>query len=137
MFLSVESDGNDEHGMQWKGLKSLISLEFTGMPKLVSLPLGLQHVTSLRRLQISDCSSLMAIPEWICNWASLELFTISRCNGLTSLPEAMSRLTSLKKLTIQDCPILLRRCEQERGEDWPKIAHIPELLFLPWSLVRD
>ncbi|XP_042954991.1 putative disease resistance protein RGA4 isoform X2 [Carya illinoinensis] len=109
--------GNDEHGMQWKGLKSLISLEFTGMPKLVSLPLGLQHVTSLRRLQISDCSSLMAIPEWICNWASLELFTISRCNGLTSLPEAMSRLTSLKKLTIQDCPILLRRCEQERGND--------------------
>ncbi|KAG6632391.1 hypothetical protein CIPAW_13G156100 [Carya illinoinensis] len=110
-------EGNDEHGMQWKGLKSLISLEFTGMPKLVSLPLGLQHVTSLRRLQISDCSSLMAIPEWICNWASLELFTISRCNGLTSLPEAMSRLTSLKKLTIQDCPILLRRCEQERGND--------------------
>ncbi|XP_042954992.1 putative disease resistance protein RGA3 [Carya illinoinensis] len=125
--------GNDEHGMQWKGLKSLISLGFTGMPKLVSLPLGLQHVTSLRRLQISDCSSLLAIPEWICNWASLEEFTISKCSGLTSLPEAMSRLTSLKTLKIYDCPILLRRCEQERGEDWPKIAHIPKLDFrLPY-----
>ncbi|KAG7950877.1 hypothetical protein I3843_13G138400 [Carya illinoinensis] len=117
--------GNDEHGMQWKGLKSLISLVFMGMPKLVSLPLGLQHVTTLRELQISDCSSLMAIPEWICNWASLEQFTINTCSGLTSLPEAMSRLTSLEMLRILDCPILLRRCEQERGEDWPKIAHIP------------
>ncbi|XP_035541056.1 putative disease resistance protein RGA4 [Juglans regia] len=121
--------GNDEHVMQWKGLKSLISLNFQSIPKLVSLPLGLQHVTTLQELRISDCSSLMTMPEWICNWASLERFTISRCSGLTSLPEAMSRLTSLKVLTIHDCPILLQRCEQDGGEDWPKIAHIPKLEY--------
>ncbi|KAG7950871.1 hypothetical protein I3843_13G137800 [Carya illinoinensis] len=114
------------NGMQWKGLKSLISLEFDRIPKLVSLPLGLQHVTTIRELKISHCSSLMAIPEWIRNWSSLEQFTISECSGLTSLPEAMSRLTSLKMLEIRYCPILKRRCEQERGEDWPKIARIPE-----------
>ncbi|KAG6682721.1 hypothetical protein I3842_13G156700 [Carya illinoinensis] len=125
--------GNDEHDMQWKGLKSLISLKFSGMSKLVSLPLGLQHVTTLRELEISDCSSLVVIPEWICNWASLEQLTIYSCSGLTSLPEAMSWLTSLKTLEIQACPILLRRCELG-GEDRPKIAHIPKLDFClrPW-----
>ncbi|KAG2674850.1 hypothetical protein I3760_13G156700 [Carya illinoinensis] len=131
--LKSLSQGNDEHGIQWKGLKSLISLDFASTPKLVSLPLGLQHVTTLREFNISDCSSLMAIPEWIYNWALLEWFTISRCSGLTSLPEAMSSLTSLKMLRIHDCPILLRRCELG-GEDRPKIAHIPKLDFRlrPW-----
>ncbi|XP_035541293.1 putative disease resistance protein RGA1 isoform X1 [Juglans regia] len=129
--------GNDEHGMQWKGLKSLISLEFDSIPKLVSLPLGLQHVTTLQHLRISNCSSLMTIPEWICNWASLEQFTISTCPGLTSLPEAMSRLTSLKVLTIDDCPILLQRCKQDGGEDWPKIAHIPKLEYFDPQLQYD
>ncbi|KAG2674816.1 hypothetical protein I3760_13G155300 [Carya illinoinensis] len=128
--------GNDEHGMQWKGLESLISLEFTGMPKLVSLPSGLQHVTTLRKFLISNCSSLVVIPEWIYKWASLEEFTIYKCSGLTSLPEAMSRLTSLKKLEIHACPILLRRCELG-GEDRPKIAHIPKLDFRLRAYLAD
>ncbi|XP_042954715.1 putative disease resistance protein RGA3 [Carya illinoinensis] len=128
--------GNDEHQMQWKGLKSLISLEFQIIPKMVSLPLGLQYVTTLRQLVISNCSSLMAIPEWICNWASLERFTINTCSGLTSLPEAISRLTSLKKLEIHACPILLRRCELG-GEDRPKIAHIPKLDFRLRAYLAD
>jgi hypothetical protein len=29
---------NDKDGMEWQGLKSLLSLEFTNLPKLVSLP---------------------------------------------------------------------------------------------------
>jgi hypothetical protein len=118
---------NVEDEMQWQGLKSLLSLNFSRLPKLVSLPLGLQHGTTLQGLWISDCENLTAIPEWIRNCTSLQLLGIDGCSSLTSLPEGMRSLTSLQRLKIKNSPILLQRCEREAGEDWPKIAHIPKL----------
>jgi Leucine-rich repeat (LRR) protein len=118
---------NDEDEMQWQALTSLFFLYFSGLPKLVSIPSGLQHVTTLQKLQIWNCESLMVVPDWIHNCKSLQIFEISRCSNLSSLPEGMGRLTSLRRLKIEDCPILLRRCKRDTGEDWGKIAHIPEL----------
>jgi Leucine-rich repeat (LRR) protein len=118
---------NDEDGMQWQGLKSLFSLKFTLLPKLVTLPLGLQHVTTLQKLTISTCENLTSIPEWIQSCTSLQEFKISYCSSLTSLPKGMHSLTSLQSLEIYRCPNLLKRCEKEVGEDWLKIAHIPDL----------
>ena len=80
---------NDEDGMQWQGLKSLLSLTFSFLPKLVSLPLGLQHATTLQRLKISYCENLTAIPEWIHNCTSLQKLEIDECSSLTSLPEGI------------------------------------------------
>ncbi|XP_059429818.1 putative disease resistance protein RGA4 [Corylus avellana] len=120
---------NDEDGMQWQSLKSLLSLNFSSLPKLVTLPLGLQHVTTLQKLTISSCKNLTAIPDWIRNCTSLQVFEISFCSSLTSLPEGMRSLTSLQSLTIFYCPVLLQRCEKEVGEDWPNIAHIPHLVL--------
>ncbi|XP_062174545.1 putative disease resistance protein RGA4 [Alnus glutinosa] len=118
---------NVEDEMQWQGLKSLLSLHFSSLPKLVSLPLGLQHGTTLQKLLISNCKNLTAIPEWIRNCTSLQVLEIDGCSSLTSLPEGMRSLTSLQRLKIKNSPNLLRRCQREAGEDWPKIAHIPEL----------
>jgi hypothetical protein len=122
---------NDEDEMQWQGLKSLFSLHFSGLPKLLSLPSGLQHATSLENLKIDFCNNLTALPDWIHNCKSLKVFEISRCSNLTSLPEGMGRLTSLQRLKINRCPILLRRCKRDIGEDWAKISHIPELIWYP------
>ena len=94
---------NDWDEMEWQGLRSLLSLSFDGLPELVSLPVGLQHLTSLQTLEISDCPKLTSLPEWI------------------------GGLTSLQSLYIWQCPILLERCKREIGEDWPKIAKIPNL----------
>ncbi|KAB1200170.1 putative disease resistance protein RGA3 [Morella rubra] len=111
--LSIDSC-KDKDWMQGQGLKSLRTLKINPS----------YHSTSVRDF---SCVSLTAVPDWIHKWRSLEEFTIRSCTSLTSLPEGMRRLTSLRNLTIIDCPILLQRCEKDKGKDWPKIAHIPDL----------
>ncbi|CAN0863232.1 Putative disease resistance RPP13-like protein 1 [Linum grandiflorum] len=80
---------------------SLISLDIWDLFGLKSLE-GLQQLTSLRELKISRCPDLQTIPE----------------EGLPS---------SLSSLSILRCPFLEQRCEQDKGEDWGKISHIPNL----------
>ena len=94
---------NDWDEMEWQGLRSLLSLQFQQLPKLVSLPVGLQHLTSLQTLEIWGCPELTSLPEWI------------------------GGLTSLQTLEIKNCTILSERCKREIGEDWSKIAKIPNL----------
>ncbi|XP_050281910.1 putative disease resistance protein RGA3 [Quercus robur] len=118
---------NDWDEMEWQGLRNLLSLGFFDLPKLVSLPMGLQYVSSLQNLEIKFCRSLIAIPEWICKLISLQSLVILGCPNLESLPEGIGALTSLQTLDIAFCPILLKRCKKQIGEDWHKISHIPNL----------
>ena len=80
---------------------SLASLEIWGLKHLKSLDGNeLQHLTAHRKLTISYCPTLQPTPE-------------------EGLP------TSLSSLTMKNCPIWEKRCLREKGEDWPKIEHIP------------
>jgi hypothetical protein len=82
---------------------TLTSLEIWSLEKLKSLNYkGLQHLTSLARLKIRFCRNLHSMPE-------------------EKLP------SSLTYLDICGCPVLEKRCEKEKGEDWPKISHIPNI----------
>jgi hypothetical protein len=103
--FSPLSDVDDDDGMEWKRLNCLRYLQFRGLPKLKSLPAGLQHIATLQSLEISVCHNLMSLPEW------------------------MSCLSSLKKLIITACPQLKEKYGRRIGEDWDKIAHIPHIVI--------
>uniref|UniRef100_A0A2N9FMK0 Disease resistance protein RGA3 n=1 Tax=Fagus sylvatica TaxID=28930 RepID=A0A2N9FMK0_FAGSY len=132
--LALLNDEDD--GMQWQGLRSLRTLSFEGIPKMSSLPDGLQHVTTLQDLNIWDCSNLVAIPEWIGNLTSLEILQIRECFNLTSLLQGIRDLTSLQLLKVIDCPLLWQRCQRGIGEDWPNIAHVPCVIRVQFNTSR-
>ncbi|KAB2006834.1 hypothetical protein ES319_D11G375300v1 [Gossypium barbadense] len=106
----------DLEGMQWEPLKNLSHLEIDNIPKLVSLPIGLQHLVQLKTLKIH-------------NW-----------NGLRSLLPVFQHLTFLEEFEVRNCEELElsgagiqifqdhTRLRSLRLEYIPKCRHLPEWL---------
>ncbi|CAN6586419.1 unnamed protein product [Malus baccata var. baccata] len=109
----------------------LQKLGIVGVPRMVALPEWFQGATNtLQVLVISDCENLVALPGWLTSFTSLRRLVLGSCPKLLSLPEEMHRLTALTHLVIIDCPHMLRRCQRDAGEEWPKISHIPIVHFI-------
>ncbi|KAL4601015.1 hypothetical protein ACB092_11G241500 [Castanea dentata] len=119
---------------QWQGFKSLQSLEITRCPNLISLPEGINVLTSLQRLDIWFCPKLKSLPEGIQGLTSLQTLEIWHCPKLKSLPEGIQGLTSLQTLEIWDCPKLKSLPEGIQGLtslQTLRIWHCPKLKSLP------
>ena len=133
------------------GLPSnLVTLKIKNCDKLVSrrMEWGLQGLHSLRKFTVScKCEEVESFPEEALLTPTLTYFSIllfpnlkslkefqqlnslqclkiKNCKNLRSLPEE-GLPTSLSSLILNGCPLLEQQCQRDKGEDWPKIAHIP------------
>ncbi|CBI35082.3 unnamed protein product, partial [Vitis vinifera] len=123
---------------------NLEQLNICGCSSLTSFPSG-ELPSTLKHLVISNCGNLELLPDHMpnltyleikgCkglkhhhlqNLTSLECLYIIGCPIIESLPEGGLPAT-LGWLQIRGCPIIEKRCLKGRGEDWPRIAHIPDI----------
>ncbi|WMV56340.1 hypothetical protein MTR67_049725 [Solanum verrucosum] len=103
---------------------SLSKLTIQQCSNLQSLPeSGLP--SSLSELKIYDCPNLQSLPESGLP-SSLFNLEIYNCSNLQSLPES-GMPPSISNLNISKCPLLKPLLEFNKGEYWPKIAHIPTI----------
>uniref|UniRef100_A0A2N9GSW3 Disease resistance protein At4g27190-like leucine-rich repeats domain-containing protein n=1 Tax=Fagus sylvatica TaxID=28930 RepID=A0A2N9GSW3_FAGSY len=145
-FDPLSDVGAEDDGMEWRHLNCLHTLCFSKLPKLESLPAGLQRVTTLKNLTISDCPNLICLPEWISDCLkSLKKLRIVGFPNLTTFPEWISNFTSLEKLEIEECPNLtslpdgicyLRFLRHLRIQDCLNLTTFPERISELTSLQR-
>ncbi|KAJ0624809.1 putative leucine-rich repeat domain superfamily [Helianthus annuus] len=91
--------------------------------ELISLP---DNLPKLEDLELRKCEKLISLP---CNLPRIKKMKIEDCDGLLSLPDEIESFKDLKRLEIRSCEHLSKRCKRDKGEDWPKISHIPELII--------
>ncbi|KAB2629463.1 disease resistance protein [Pyrus ussuriensis x Pyrus communis] len=125
-------EGGEEMGCSFpdEGLlpTALTHLAIRKHPNLITIQgKVLRHLTSLQYLTIQGCPEVQCFLEEAPK--SLKGLIVCDCPNIRCLPGEWLP-TSLSLLYIWGCPLLKERFRRETGEDWPKIAHIPDVFGL-------
>ncbi|XP_031286372.1 putative disease resistance protein RGA3 [Pistacia vera] len=148
LLETVVIDKCEELGISLSSLPVLRSLNIRrcskGMEELTHLwgneiflekPLqGSQSFTSLKELYMAELPNLVLFPDGLLSIP--KKVEISRCHAITSLHGGLKHNnarvehlpdlpSSLLELWVSDCPLLKQRCKRDKGQEWPKITHIP------------
>ncbi|KAK3446710.1 hypothetical protein EUGRSUZ_A02365 [Eucalyptus grandis] len=122
--LKLQEGGSDEP----RSMSRLQSMMFVGLPKIVSFPRWLKgSARTMQAIDVAHCPNLSTLPYWLQNCSSLRKLKIEDCPKMSSLPDGIRHIPTLRELWIDDCRELSSRIAARSGEDWRKIAHIPEI----------
>ncbi|XP_049361731.1 putative disease resistance protein RGA1 [Solanum verrucosum] len=114
----------------FKNLANLKYLKISYYYNRKELPSSLTSLNALENLRIECCGALESLPEeGLEGLTSLSKLSVYECEMLKCLPEGLQHLTALTNLSVRYCPTLAKRCEKGIGEDWYKIAHIPNVFI--------
>ena len=84
-----------------QNLSALQDLVIVGCPMLVSLPEGMQSLTSLKSLTIRTCYGLKSLNKCLKLLTNLHVLKIIECPKLQLLPDDFQNLVSLQDLHLQ------------------------------------
>ena len=108
------------------GLTSLQAFVISNAAPFVDhecLPLLPRTLTYLSISKFQNLESLSSIG--LQNLTSLEILEIYSCPKLRTFLPKEGLPATLSNLRIKFCPIIGARCQKNKGEDWPRISHIP------------
>ena len=69
------------------------------------LPLSVEHLTGLIKLDLRDCKNLSSLPNACYSLMSLKILTLSGCSKLEELPENLGNLKGLEELDLSGSAI--------------------------------
>ncbi|XP_048448021.1 disease resistance protein RGA2 [Pyrus x bretschneideri] len=152
--LEVWGYGGVRFASWFSSLINIVNLRLMWCKRCQRLP-PLDHLPSLKKLELHGLEKLEYMSEnessnsmsdemmRISFFPSLETLELYNCPVLkgwwrahthnnassSSSTENLSLpyFPRLSTLWIMNCPMLSERCKKEKGEDWPKIAHIPHI----------
>ena len=87
------------------GNMSNLSELYLNKTAIKELPLSVERLTGLIKLDLRDCKNLSSLPNVCCCLMSLKILTLSGCSKINELPENLGNIKGLEKLDVSKTAI--------------------------------